>query len=355
MTNLRFLNQVPRVLFGQNQFDNLEQIIESKRHDGYIVFMIDEVHNKTGLKDRIPAKDDDLIFDVDTSTEPKTCLVNTYRDEILSIKKGILPELVVGIGGGSTLDIAKAVSVMLTNSGISEEYQGWNLVKKPAVPKLGIPTLSGTGAEASRTAVLTSKDKKYGINSDYSMFDIILLDPLLLKSVPNDQRFYTGMDCYIHSVESIQGSFINEFGKAFSSNAMDICRNVFLKQTGTDSELMVASYLGGVSVMYSEVGVAHALSYGISLELGYRHGIANCIVFNQLDEFYPDHVPEFRVMMKQNQISLPVGVTEGLSKESMDRMIEMTYRMERPLTSALGENWRDILTPQKIQDLYERM
>ena len=252
------------------------------------------------------------------------------------------------------MDIGKAISVMLTNEGSSASYQGWDLVKRKGIYKVGVPTLSGTGSEASRTAVLTGPDKKFGINSDYSMFDAILLDSSLSKTVPKDQRFYTAMDCYIHCIESLEGTMINELSKSYASKALELCRRVFLED-GDEDKLFVASYLGGCSIVNSEVGICHALSYGLSLELGFRHGIANCIAFNVLDKYYGKYVDEFRMMMKLHDIKLPVGVTKSLSEESLDKMVEMTLRMEKPLTNALGVNWKDILTKDVILDLYSRM
>ena len=182
-----------------------------------------------------------------------------------------------------------------------------------------------------------------------------MMDPDLTANVPTDQRFYTGMDCYIHCVESIEGSFKNTLGLAYAKESLELCVKVFLKQGGTDEDLMVASYLGGASVANSEVGVIHAMSYGLSLVLGYRHGVANCIVFRQLEEFYPEYVPRFMEMVELNGIELPDRVTEGISGEQLSAMIKMTHTMERPLTSALGDNWKEILDEPKIKDLYMKM
>ena len=355
MSSRLFFKQVPRVAFGEGSFKRLPELIEMIAGAEPVVFIVDDVHKSTGLSAKIPVRGKDRVEFLSTVKEPTTDQVDGLRSKILAEGGGRTPGAIVGFGGGSTLDVAKAVSVVLTNEGSSTLYQGWDLVPKPAVPKVGIPTLSGTGAEASRTAVLTAKDKKYGINSDFSMFDCILLDPCLIQTVPNDQRFFTGMDCYIHSVESIEGSFINAFGRPYAQTALDLSRSFFLKRGATDEDLMVASYLGGASVANSEVGVCHALSYGLSLELGFHHGIANCIAFDQLDEFYPDYVPEFREMMRLNEIELPRNVTQGISTSALESMIQMTRRMERPLTSALGPNWKDILTREKIAELYARM
>ncbi|WP_000474946.1 iron-containing alcohol dehydrogenase, partial [Leptospira interrogans] len=255
---------------------------------------------------------------------------------------------------GSTMDVAKALSVMMCNEGSASQYQGWDLVPNPGIYKIGIPTVAGSGAEASRTAVLMGKERKFGINSDHSMFDAIILDSSLIKNVPIAQRFYSGMDCYIHCVESLQGTMINELAKGNASKALELCEKVFLSD-GDDDMLLTASYMGGVSIVNSEVGVCHALSYGLSLELGYRHGFANCVAFNVLDEYYGPWVDRFREMLKIHKIELPKNVCRSLDEAAMQRMVNMTLKMERPLTNALGENWKDKMTPNKIVSLYERM
>jgi 3-deoxy-alpha-D-manno-octulosonate 8-oxidase len=118
---------------------------------------------------------------------------------------------------------------------------------------------------------------------------------------------------------------------------------------------MVSSFLGGCSIANSSVGICHALSYGIAFILGYRHGIANSIVFNHLKEFYGEDVLKFRQMIEKHNIKLPVGVTSGVTSEQFDKMINLTYMLERDLISALGPDFKKILTPEKILELYEKM
>ena len=212
----------------------------------------------------------------------------------------------------------------------------------------------GTGAEASRTTVFTGPEKKFGINSDESMFDAIICDSSLLKTVPTDQRFYTAMDCYIHCVESLEGTMINELARGYASKALELCHKVFLED-GSDDELMVASYLGGASIVNSEVGICHALSYGLSLELGFHHGIANCIVFKVLKDFYGSYVEKFIFMLKRNKIKLPKSVCKNLSRNQLERMIDMTLMMEKPLENALGKDWKLLLTRDKVAQLFAKM
>ena len=243
---------------------------------------------------------------------------------------------------------------MLNNPGTCDDYQGWDLVKNSPIYKIGIPSISGSGAEASRTAVLTSEVKKQGINSDHSMFDAIILDSNLTITVPVEQHFFTAMDCFIHCVESIEGTMINEISKGFADKALDLCLEVFTEEFDAD-KLMVASYFGGVSIVNSEVGICHALSYGLSMEYNLRHGLANCIVFNMLSNYYPKHVEIFKELLKKFKIVLPENVCANINEETLNRMVETTYRMEKPLINALGDNFKDILTPDKIKALYKLM
>lgn len=356
MQQFRIFKQVPQLLFGEGSLARLQELLPGKNmQDDYYVFVIDDVLQGSEIVNILPKSDKDLIEWFPASKkEPSTAQVDALRDYIVSTRTGKMPTAIIGIGGGSTMDIAKAVSVMLCNEGSSRNYQGWDLVQNPGIFKVGIPTICGSGAEASRTAVLMGADRKFGINSDFSMFNAIIMDNSLIKTVPIDQRFYSGMDCFIHCVESLEGTMINELARGYANKALSLCDKVFLAD-GDDDMLMTASYMGGVSIVNSEVGICHALSYGLSIELDYRHGFANCIAFDVLDEYYGEHVVNFRKMMEKHNIVLPKNVCINLDETAINRMIDMTLRMERPLTNALGEDWKEILTREKIRELYLKM
>ncbi len=348
---------VPSILFGENRFDDLNEFIDEVCSDGkgYSAFVIDSVHQKTGLGDRLRPGSQDLVLWFDASLrEPKTTDVDAVCGEIADKKGEERPRVVIGIGGGSAMDLAKAVSVLMTNPGTAADYQGWDLVKNKALPKIAVPTLAGTGAEATRTAVLTGPVKKLGINSDQSIFNGILMDPELLKTAPKDQEFYTGMDNFIHCVEASHGSAMNAMGRPFALQAKAVLEDFFLGEKNY-ADFMVASFLGGSSIANSSVGICHALSYGIAFILGFRHGMANSIVFKHLEEFYGEDVLLFHRMLEQNKIRLPANVTRNVAPEQMEAMVQLTYMLERDLVSALGPDFRRILTPEKILSLYERM
>ena len=356
MQNFRIFKQVPRLLFGEGSLNRINELLPNKNDvDDYYVYVIDDIlKNGKSLSNMTFDQTDLVEWFPATKKEPSTLQVDDLKKSIVERKNKKMPLAIIGIGGGSTMDIAKAISVMLCNEGSSRNYQGWDLVQNPGIYKIGVPTISGSGAEASRTAVLMGADRKFGINSDHSMFNAIIMDSLLIKSVPTDQRFYSGMDCYIHCVESLEGTMINELARGYADKALALCDKVFL-ENGADDMLMTASYMGGVSIVNSEVGICHALSYGLSIELDYRHGFANCVAFNVLDEYYGKHVTKFREMLKLHKIVLPNNVCRDMDDEAMNRMIDMTLKMERPLSNALGENWQSIMTREKIRELYFKM
>jgi 3-deoxy-alpha-D-manno-octulosonate 8-oxidase len=354
----RNFKMVDYVVYGRGSFNQLDEIISPfRKDDSPMVFLVDHFFKGKPLANRVPLRGNDKIIFADVSYEPKTTYVDSLADQ-LKDEFGMVSG-VIGIGGGSTMDLAKAVSLMMNNPGSSADYQGWDLVKHAGVYKVGVPTLSGTGAEVSRTTVLTGPTRKLGMNSDFTPFNQIVLDPELTADAPVNQRFYTGMDCYIHCIESLTGTYLNEFSKAYGEKALDLCRYIFLEKEQWDAEcddkLMMASYAGGMSIAYSQVGVAHAVSYGLSYLLGTKHGVGNCTVMNHIEEYYPEGVAEFKKMVEKNSITIPQGICKGLSDKDFETMIDVSMGMKPLWENALGADWEKIMTREKLRALYEKL
>ena len=167
------------------------------------------------------------------------------------------------------------------------------------------------------------------------------------------------MDCYIHCIESLTGTYLNEFSKSYGEKALELCREVFINKTTwveeCDDKLMMASYAGGMSIAYSQVGVAHAVSYGLSYLLGTKHGIGNCIVMNHLDEYYPEGVKEFKLMVEKNNIEIPKGICANLSDDDFNKMMDVSIGMKPLWENALGKDWEKIMTREKLRSIYEKL
>ena len=353
---------VGRYVLGRGAFDSLAETVGERVNgtEDRVVYLVDHYFRGKELCARLPTRDADRLVFVDSTDEPTTEQVDALTEEARG-GDAAPPVTVVGIGGGSTLDAAKAVSNLLTNGGRAADYQGWDLVAKPGVFKVGVPTLSGTGAEASRTCVMMNhaKNLKLGMNSAYTVFDRLVLDPSLTETVPRDQYFHSGMDAYIHCIESLDGRYRHAMADALSHQALALCREVFLSDVMQGAEnrekLMVASYLGGSAIGNSFVGVVHPLSAGLSMVLGLHHCIANCIVMNVMDEFYPRQTDEFRHMAEAQGIELPKGMCADLSRDQHDSLYEATIVHDKPLANALGDDFSKILTRDKVADLFRRM
>lgn len=352
---------IEKVVFGRGAFSQLAEIIAPvrKENNRYFVYIVDNYFKDKSLAQKLQNLPEDLVYFIDVDPyEPTTEQVDTLRDDILA-QKG-LPSGVIGIGGGSIMDIAKAVSLMLTNPGSSVQYQGLNLIKVPGVYHLGIPTISGTGAEVSMTAVLTGPEKKLGLKCEYTVFNQVILDPELTATVPADKWFYTGMDTYIHCIESEQGINKNAFSSAYAQQAIQLCEDIYLNEKSgktpeNDDKLMVASLMGALSLTYSEVGVCHAISYGLSKILGYKHCYANCVIFQHLEDIYPEGVQKFKKMLHKNNIQLPQGLSKEWNEETITAMATVSYNLPFMWRHAFGENYQNIATIDYIKSLFKRL
>jgi len=362
-TGVRNARHVTHYSFGNGNIKILKDLLKEKRSkkNKSVVFFVDHYfEGKKEFIDQLPVEQQDSLIYVDSSTEPTTTSIDKQTDQIRK-KHDQIPCAMVGIGGGATMDTAKAVANLLSNGGKAEDYQGWDLVKNPAVYKIAIPTLSGTGAEATRTCVMINErtGSKLGMNSDYTVYDQVILDPDLTETVPRDQYFWTGMDAYIHCIESLSGNYRNAIGDAFSRQTLSLCREVFFSEDIQSPEnrekLMVASYLGGCAIASSYVGIIHPFSAGLSVVLGTHHCVSNCITMRAMEEFYPKEYDEFWTMVEQQGIHIPEGLCRELSEEQYNLLYDSTVIHEKPLTNALGGKFRKILTPEKVKEIFKLM
>jgi 3-deoxy-alpha-D-manno-octulosonate 8-oxidase len=352
---------IEKTVFGRGSFSQLDEILAEKRHlnNGNMVFIVDAYFQNKALANQLPLKAKDLVYFIDVDPhEPTTEQIDQLRDEILA--KDGLPSGLIGIGGGSIMDIAKATALMLTNEGSSVQYQGLNLIKKPGVYHVGVPTISGTGAECSMTAVLTGPEKKLGLKCEWTIFDQVILDSELTASVPVDKWFYTGMDTFIHCIESRDGILNNAYSMAYGEQSLKLCREIYLGENAgqsaeNDDKLMVASLMGGLSLTYSEVGVCHALSYGLSKIFGEKHCYANCLAFQHLGDFYPEGVEEFNRMLAKHKIVLPTGLSKNWTDAEITAMAHVAYNLHHMWNHAIGTDWKEKIDIGFIESLFRRM
>ena len=362
-TGLSRVKNVEHFIIGNGSRKRLHDELKDRRSisGGRFLFFVDHFfQQKQSLIDFLPIEDKDEVIFVDTAHEPTTVAIDDLTSRVKRVN-GQVPGAIVAVGGGSTMDTAKAISNLLTNEGQAADYQGWDLVTNQSVFKIAVPTIAGTGAEATRTCVMTNKQTglKLGMNSDYSVFDRVILDPELLTTVPRDQYFYTGMDAYIHCLEAVSGRYRKAVGDALSQQVLNLSKEVFLggdmMREEAREKLMVASYLGGMAIATSYVGLVHPLSAGLSVVLGSHHCISNCIVMRAMQGFYPKYYDTFWEMAERQSVKIPTNICHGLGQDDFVKLYDASIVHTKPLTNALGQEYKKILSKQVVTDLFMAM
>jgi len=202
-------------------------------------------------------------------------------------------ELIVGVGGGSSMDIASATSVMLTNPGTIYDYLGINLVKNPGIPTFLIPTTAGTGAEVTPNAILTdTKEKlKKAIVSPHILPRMAIVDPLLTLSMPPRVTSFSGLDALTHAIEAYTSANATILTDLFAKEAITLIgrslRTAAAKgeNLGARYDMAIGSLYAGIALANAGVTAVHALAYPLGGEFNVPHGIANGLLLPFVMEF----------------------------------------------------------------------
>ncbi len=207
---------------------------------------------------------------------------------------------IIGIGGGSTIDMAKLLAVSGNIEGSVRNYIGTNLINKPGIPLIVLPTTSGTGAEVTPNAIVKDRREKWkkGIISPYLIPTLVILDPELTFSVPPKITAETGLDAFTHAIECFIGKKSNPMSDLFALDTMRLI-NKYLRRAvrdGSDREaryyMALGSLYGGIAITNSGTGGVHALAYPLGGEYDISHGLSNSILLAEVMEFNAEAVSE---------------------------------------------------------------
>lgn len=195
-------------------------------------------------------------------------------------------DCVIGVGGGSAMDVAKAISILLTNGGQAVDYLGIDKIDKPGVPKIMIPTSAGTGAEVTFTAVFINEEtgSKGGMNGDPLYPDVAVLDPELTLSLPPQVTATTGIDALTHALEAYTSIQAHPISEMYSTKAITlIAENIRAayadgRNIRARTNMLLGSLLGGKALAIAGVGLVHAMAYPLGGMFGIAHGLANAVL-----------------------------------------------------------------------------
>ncbi|MGG4493848.1 iron-containing alcohol dehydrogenase [Brevibacillus reuszeri] len=218
----------------------------------------------------------------DVNPEPEIEIV----DQCVSmIREGNYDGL-IAVGGGSAIDIAKAASVMATNEGSIELYFGTNLVKKPGLPLIAIPTTAGTGSEVTNISILsdTKEQVKKGIVSPYLLPDVAIVSPVMTLTCPPSVTAASGVDALVHAVEAYISKFASPLTDALAIGAMKLIAVHLPKAYACPDNIesreamITASLMAGLAFGNAGVGAVHALAYPLGGRYHMAHGVSNSLL-----------------------------------------------------------------------------
>lgn len=271
-------------------------------------------------------------------------------------------DLIVGIGGGSTMDFAKATGICIANPLHAKDYQGYSMEMNRGVEVWAVPALNGTGAEITPIAVMRGPEKKLGINNALVEASLTVVDPQLSAGAPAFNRFYTLMDCYFHHYEISKSKTSAPDAILDSLDGLQLAREVLsCDLEGYDLQRAmksaVASILGGTSSVGGRVGIPHAISYGLSNSAPFLpHSVAVTLSMLALEDIYPDGYEETLKFHEISRRELPKAATYGLSTNDIPKMVKTALGMEKLWQSCFGmDHWKEKATPEYIQSIYSKI
>lgn len=233
------------------------------------------------------------------------------------------PDVILGLGGGSSLDVSKVTSVMMTNPGAVHDYFGMELVPAPGIPLVLVPTTAGTGSEVTSICVLGDPrdDVKKAIVSRHMFARTVLLDPELTRRLPAAVTAQTGMDALVHGIESYTGIRATVFSDTLSLRAIRIIagnlRDAFATgEPAARENMLYASCLAGMAFSNTQNALVHALALAIGGKFHLPHGLLTAFICPWVMEY---NLPA--VHQKYGDIARAFGKkTDGLSEAEAARL-----------------------------------
>ncbi|MDR3331343.1 MAG: iron-containing alcohol dehydrogenase [Synergistaceae bacterium] len=345
------------VVQSEDGVGDLLRLLKERGRAAY--FIIDEALSGDVRFGPILEQDELFVF-LASESEPRTGDVD--RLVALIREKRTQPDTIVGVGGGSSIDLAKAAGICLANPASAAEYQGYGLDMKRGAEIWVLPTLNGTGAEVTPIAVLRGPEKKLGINNNFTAPSVAVIDPQLSSGAPKFNRFYTMMDCFFHHYEIAHSRTSEEAAILDASDGLRMARSVLaqdLTKYALDRAIIsaMASILGGSSTIGGRVGVSHAISYGLSNSSPkLPHSVAVTMAMLACGDIYNDGGYEETVkFLRINKVSPPRARDYGIDESQTERMTKTALGMDKLWLSHFGPDWKNTVDAKFVEGIYRRI
>lgn len=318
------------IKFGAGTLDLLPDLAkELGKSKGYI---ISGPHlNKIGMvaKCRKALKNAGMESECFTETEG-----NPSTDTVVKATEGFKKsnaDFIVAFGGGSPLDVAKAVAVLATYGGNIVDYEGAGKVMGPVVPMIAIPTTAGTGSEVTAFSVITDHSRNYKLTvvSNYLLPAYVILDPDLIATVPANTAAACGIDAMVHALEAYISKAASPFSNIFAREALRLIGGSIRDYVADRSNpaacesMMVGSLFAGIAFSHARLGNVHAMSHPVSAYFDVPHGVANAILLPTVVDFNKDAADPEKYRYIYGCISKDMGADINFTPDMLATEIRM--------------------------------
>lgn len=300
MSSIYHFQTVKHIVHGPGSLDQLaDKLALLDRPVRRIALITQPAIERMGVTARVVAalaqKDVQALVVREVQPEPTIENVETvFREQI----EPFAPDAVLSIGGGSVLDAAKLFAVRLTNRQPLREWLGVDLIAAPGVPLILVPTTAGTGSEVTPNAIVTLPDEelKVGIVSRHLLPQLVILDAALTLGLPQAITAATGMDAFIHALESyistkanpVSDMFAMESMRLIGANLVEAYRNG--ESLPARQAMLIGSMYGGLALTAAGTAAVHALAYPLGGMFNITHGVANSMLLPHVMQFNLDAI-----------------------------------------------------------------
>lgn len=267
---------------------------------------------------------------------------NVIVDDLVSHIGQSGADLLIALGGGSTIDATKAANIVFRNGGAIEDYEGVDKAKQAGLPLVAVPTTAGTGSEVENTFIINSYNikRKMVLVSMYAIPNYTICDPELTLTLPPKLTLGPGMDALAHAMESYLSKLGNPITEIHALKAMNLIYNNLAECVNNGSNLqartnqMLGSILAGIAMSNSGCGVCHAITAPLGAYFNITHGDANAMCLAQAMKFNAEAVPEKFVEMG---VAMGMGDAATLTAdEVVENIFQLAKTCSMPTLSSYG-------------------
>lgn len=288
-----FQFKIPQTIeFGMGSLKKLPEMLADSKSDNVMLVSdrgLEAIGVVKKVQDIIEAAGIKCTSYLDVKPNPTVDIVN----EAAALYKECGATCLVALGGGSPMDVSKAVGILAVHGGNIADYEGAHKVPGPIAPIIAIPTTAGTGSEVTASAVITDEERnfKMSVFTYYNIPKYAILDPELIMTAPASIAAACGVDALIHAMEAYLSTAATPFSDAMAEKAMELIganlRRFVANRKDEEAAcaMMLGSNFAGISFAWARLGNVHAMSHPVSAYFNVPHGVANSILLPNVVEY----------------------------------------------------------------------